>query len=247
MIAMTTHLDWVTRYSAGQESRVWQEMRQLGARVREPAFAPEAQAVCDEMARRARDNIETLVARLREQGYRFHQNDDEQTPTEPYAPPGPKAEELLHWLEQRLGPLPMALSSWIRIVGDVWLVGTHPEWSSSAAADPLVLEVAGSRYPNSDIREYFAEEIEAWQEDQEEPFLLPVAPDHFHKDNVSGGGPYGIILPDASADAHFVGDAGMPLVDYLNWTFRHGGFPRPTVDHAQWRVISQLREGLHRL
>ncbi|MEU8217273.1 hypothetical protein AB0C47_16030 [Micromonospora taraxaci] len=247
---MTEHLDWVDRYVAGQQDRVWHEMRQLGSRVREPAFAPQAQAVCDEMARRARSNIETLVARLREQGYRFHQNDDDQTPTEPYTPPGPKAEELLHWLEQRLGPLPMVLSSWIRIVGDVWLVGTHPQWLNSAAADPLVLELAGSRYPNSDIREYFAEEIEAWQEDQEdldEPFLLPVAPDHYHKGNVSGGGPYGIILPDASADAHFVGEARMPLVAYLNGAFRHGGFPRPTGDQAQWDVIRQLRGGLHRL
>ncbi|MGA4732036.1 hypothetical protein ACPB67_31870 [Micromonospora taraxaci] len=244
---MTQHLDWLTRYVAGHEDHVWHEMRQLGARVREPDFAAEAQAVCDEMARRARSNIETLVMRLREQGYRFHQNDDDQTPTEPYAPPGPKADELLHWLEQRLGPLPMVLTSWIRIVGDVWLVGTHPQWPDSTAADPLVLELAGSRYPDSDIREYFAEEIEAWQEDQDEPFLLPVAPDHFHKGNVSGGDPYGIILPDATADAYFVGEARMPLVAYLNWTFQHGGFPRPTPDEAQWQVIHQLTEGLRHL
>ncbi|WP_123809649.1 hypothetical protein [Micromonospora globispora] len=59
--------------------------------------------------------------------------------------------------------------------------------------------------------------------------MLSVAPDHFHKDNVSGGAPYGIVLPDACADAHFVGEVGMPLVSYLNWVFRHGGFPRPTV------------------
>ncbi|MER7420837.1 hypothetical protein ABT346_29320 [Micromonospora peucetia] len=241
MIATIRHLDWVNRYVAGQQDRVWHEKGQLGSRVRESAFTPEAQAVCDEMARRARSNIETLVARLREQGYQSHKNDDDQTPTEPYTPPGSMGEEHLCWLEERLSPLPMVLSSWMRIVGDVWLVGTHPQWPSSAAADPLVLELAGSRYPDSDIREYFAEEIEAWQEDHDEPFLLPVAPDHFHKDNVSGGGPYGIILPDASADAHFVGEAGMPLVAYLNWVFQHGGFPRPTGAQAQWQVIHQLR------
>ncbi|WP_433132723.1 hypothetical protein ACQPWW_13930 [Micromonospora sp. CA-240977] len=244
---MIDRLGWVDRYVAGREDWVWHELRQLGSRVREPAFAPEAQAVCDEMARRARSNIETLVARLREQGYRFHRNDDNQTPTEPHTPPGPGAEEHLHWLEQRLGPVPMVLSSWIRIVGDVWLVGTHPQWPNSAAADPLVLELAGSRYPDSDIRGYFADEFEAWQEDQDTPFLLPVAPDQCHKDNVSGGGAYGVVLPDASADAHFVGEAGMPLVSYLNWAFRHGGFPAITGDEAQWQVIHQLNEDLHRL
>ncbi|MBM0206795.1 hypothetical protein JNW90_30140 [Micromonospora sp. STR1s_5] len=245
---MTGRLDWVEHYVAGEQEQVWHEMRQLGSRVRDLAFAAEAQAVCDEMARRARSNIETVIARLRDQGYRFHENDDDQTPTEPYAPPGPEAEEHLRWLEERLGPLPMALSSWIRIVGDVWLVGTHPQWSSSAAADPLVLEVAGSRHEGSDIHEYFAEAIEAWREDdQGESFVLPVAPDYLHKDNVSGGGPYGILLPDACADAHFIGEVGMPFVSYLNWVFQHGGFPRPTGDQAQWQVTHHLAKGLQPL
>jgi hypothetical protein len=110
-----------------------------------------------------------------------------------------------------------------------------------------VLEVAGYRYPDSDIRTYFAGEIEVWQEDPGAPFLLPVAPDQCHKDNVSGGGPYGVVLPDACADAYFVGEAGMSLVSYLNWAFQHGGFPGSTGDDAQWQVTHQLSEGLHRL
>jgi hypothetical protein len=32
------------------------------------------------------------------------------------------------------------------------------------------------------------------------PFVLPLAPDRLHKDNVSGGPPYGIIVPDGCAD-----------------------------------------------
>lgn len=42
--------------------------------------------------------------------------------------------------------VPMSLLSWVRIVGDVWLVGTHPEWPDSDLGDPLVVEVEGSRY-----------------------------------------------------------------------------------------------------
>jgi hypothetical protein len=38
----------------------------------------------------------------------------------------------------------MAVLSWIRIVGDVWLVGTHPQWPESADANPLVIEIEGS-------------------------------------------------------------------------------------------------------
>jgi hypothetical protein len=58
-------------------------------------------------------------------------------------------------------------------------------------------------------------------------FVLPVSPDMIHKDNVSGGPPYGIILPDGCADGLFVGETTMPFVSYLNWVFRNGGSPGP--------------------
>jgi hypothetical protein len=63
--------DWLSRYRDGQRGQVWQELRQLGSAVREPGLAAEAQLVCDEMARRARHNVEVIVERLAAQGYRF--------------------------------------------------------------------------------------------------------------------------------------------------------------------------------
>lgn len=55
---------WLARYRAGERAAVWHELRQLGARVREPEVIDEATAVCDEMARRARHNVERVVERL---------------------------------------------------------------------------------------------------------------------------------------------------------------------------------------
>ncbi|MGI5242373.1 hypothetical protein [Dactylosporangium sp. CA-139066] len=75
---------WLQRYNNGQRDTVWHEQRQLGAAPLEAELAAEAQAVCDEMARRARQNIEVIVERLTEAGYRFHRNDDEETPTVPF-------------------------------------------------------------------------------------------------------------------------------------------------------------------
>jgi hypothetical protein len=43
----------------------------------------------------------------------------------------------------------MTFLSWVRLVGDVWLVGTHPQRAASASADPLVIEAEGSRYPGA--------------------------------------------------------------------------------------------------
>ncbi len=114
--------NWLERYRRGQRELVWHELRQLGSTVREPGRFEEAQLVCDEMARRARQNIEVIVDRLTSAGYGFHSNDFEQAPVTPFVPPTAAAAELAGWLEERFGSVPMTLLSWLRLVGDVWLV-----------------------------------------------------------------------------------------------------------------------------
>ena len=236
---------WLERYRNGQRDLVWHELRQLGAGQLEPEQAAEAQLVSDEMARRARQNVEIIVERLTAEGYRFHVNDDDETPTTPYVPPTDGAMAHADWLVQRFGAVPMTLLSWIRIVGDVWLVGTHPDWPESAAADPLVMTVEGARYPGSNIRNYFDEEWTSHIEsDNDNAFVLPLAPDRWHKSNTSGGGPYGMILPDGCVDGLFRAHAEMPFVAYLNWVFRDAGFPWPSGSRQQWRVLHRLREDL---
>jgi hypothetical protein len=249
MVAMMVSPDWLNRYRQGQRGRVWLELRQFGARVREPELVEEAQLVCDEMALRARQNIEAIVERLTSDGFRFHANDDEETPRAPHVAPTAQAADHAAWLQERFG-VPMTLLSWVRLVGDVWLVGTHPHWPMSASADPLVIQTEGSHYPGHSMQNYFDDEWTSWQESRDEhpdtePFVLPLAPDRLHKENVSGGGPYGMILPDGCADGLFVGETTMPFVDYLNWVFRGAGFPWPTSDHhGQWRVTYKFGRDL---
>ena len=242
---------WLDRYREGRHAEVWDGLRQLGPAARDAAHREEAQAVCDEMARRARHNVELIVARLTEQGYKFHTNDFGQRPEVPHVAPTARAVEVADWLEARFTDVPLTLLSWLRLVGDVWLVGTHPRWPASAGADPLVLEVEGSRFPGASIEDYFDEEAEAYDEDVEErgvevagPFVLPLAPDRLHKDNVSGGDPYGIVLPDPAIDGRFIGEDEVPFVDYLNTVFRHGGFPADSGHPAQAEVTAALAEGM---
>ena len=236
---MTSSQNWLQRYREGQHDQVWTELRELGGAVRRPGLAQAAQLVCDEMARRARHNVEVIVGRLAEQGYRFHANDDARTPVAPWAPPTAQAAQHAAWLQERFGPVPMTVLSWLRIVGDVWLVGTHPQWPESASGDPLVIELEGSRYPSGSIGGYYEEAFQAWhevrawheragQDPDARPFTLDVAPDRLFKDNTSGGAPYGIIVPDPCADGQFAGEEGddpVPFVSYLNNAFAHGGFP----------------------
>jgi len=240
---------WLERYRTGQREQVWHELRQCGNSVRSEDLATEAQAVCDEMARRARHNVEVLVGRLRSQGYVFHTNDDARRPVIPHHPPSAEAPALDDWLHDRFGPVPMVVSSWIRIVGDVWFVGTHPSWPESQDADPLVIELEGARYPDGSIHDHFEGEYEAWREwsgenEDADGFVLPVAPDRLHKANISGADPYGIRLPDGTAEGLFVGEAAMPFVAYLNLVFRHGGFPAAVPGDRQWTIKSELASGL---
>jgi hypothetical protein len=230
---MVSSPDWLRRYREGQRDQVWAELRELGGAVRRPGLAPEAQLVCDEMARRGRHNVEVIVARLASQGYRFHSNDFAQTPVMPWVPPSARAAQHAAWLQERFGPVPMTVLSWVRIVGDIWLVGTHPQWPESASGDPLVIELEGSRYPGESIADEYEHKFRFWREWAEQdpgagPFTLDIAPDRLHKDNISGGPPYGIIVPDPCADAQVTGEEGddpVPFVSYLNDAFAHGGFP----------------------
>jgi len=242
--------DWLARYRAGQRDLVWHELRQLGKAVREPGLIEEAQLVCDEMARRARHNVDVLVGRLNDAGYRFHWGGDERNSTTPHDAPSAAAGEHAEWLEERFGPVPLALLSWVRIVGDVWLVGTHPDWPGSMAADPLVIGAEVADSPGF-IREDFADWHEAWKDEMAKnpetgPFILPLAPDRFHKYGRSGGGHYGVIVPDAGAEGIFVAETAMPFVSYLNWVFFNGGFPYPGrySDDGGRRIKESLAKGL---
>ena len=96
------------------------------------------------------------------------------------------------------------------------------------------------------MHRYFEEELESWHEwpGDDRMFVLPVAPDRLHKDNVSGGPPYGFILPDGCADGLFIGETTMPFVSYLNWVFRNGGFPWPTFPDNHWQLKKALAKDL---
>jgi hypothetical protein len=107
---MVSPANWLDRYHAGQRDQVWHELRELGSAVREPGLIEQAQLVCDEMAQRARRNIEVIIERLSDAGYRFHANDDAQAPVTPHVPPTAGAAAHADWLAGRFGPVPLTLS-----------------------------------------------------------------------------------------------------------------------------------------
>jgi hypothetical protein len=88
---------------------------------------------------RARHNIELIVDRLSNDGYRFHTNDDDQTSVPPYIPPTPAAAAHADWLEQRFGEVPVTLLSWFGSSGmSGWWAPTRSGLPRRAAGLPCL-------------------------------------------------------------------------------------------------------------
>lgn len=233
---------WLERYTAGDRAAVWTEMRALGEQVRRPEYLADAVAVCDEMARRARTNIGRFIDIVSAQGYEFLENSYDQETT-PLTPPMEGIEEFVTWADDLLG-LPLTVQSFLRTVGEVWLVGVLPGHEEVRDWDALCVEVTGGRHGNTSARQArdrLAGEYGDWKEDYagtDRPFRLEVAPDWLTKGNTSGGGPEGFPLPDRSVDGVYDSCGvypDMPFVDYLNMVFSRGGFARIDAEHREFQ------------
>jgi hypothetical protein len=185
-------MSYLERYLTGDHEQVWNDLLSLGSAVRHPPYLDQAQAVAIETMRRVRRNCERIVNRLQAAGYRFGVYPDG---SRGYISDGPlilssrQSQADIATLEHQVGPLPLSLLAFWREVGAVDLVGMHPAWPS--LLDPLVV------YPPEAV----LIDLETWQDDDSsEAFEASLAPDSLHKDNISGGEPYSVQLPDSSAD-----------------------------------------------
>jgi hypothetical protein len=99
-----------------------------------------------------------------------------------------------------------------------WPLDEDPslEWCS---LDPLCI------WPLADVMVMVAPPADEPDPDDPESgkWYVPLTPDAEGKYFISGGGPIGILLPNATADAEFI-DL-LPFVEYLRVCFRWGGFP----------------------
>jgi hypothetical protein len=132
---MAATITYLERYLAGEHEHVWAELTALSAAVREEPVFSDALAVARETMRRARHNIELLVARLGALGYQFgyawwdanYLDMLEDDPCPPvFAVPQPDVQHQLAELEARVGPLPLSLHAWYEQIGAVNFVGMYP-------------------------------------------------------------------------------------------------------------------------
>ena len=232
-------MNYLERYRIGEYEQVWRELQALGPTVRQEPHYSLAREVATETMQRVRRNCELLISRLRSAGYVFGVYPDGSRgyySSGPLVLPSASTRSDCTDLEAQVGPLPLSLVAFWHEVGSVDFVGMHHSWPSGR--DPLVV------YPPeaalSDL-----EPIEA-NADGSASFEAPLAPDDLHKDNISGGSPYAIGLPDPSADSILLNERhGLLFVPYLrlailNW----GGFPGLEGQKIRFEPLGDLIAGL---
>ena len=193
----------------------------------------------DEVMEKVRGNLEMLHDRLLSLGYRFA------NPDAALLSPDPDVDLHIGFLEESLGPVPRALASFYRVVGSVDFTGGHPEWRGCAYPDPIVVGPVFDAV--SEAVEFL--ELESPQEywgSENGIFRVPVAPDFYHKENVSGGMCYGIEVPNVKDNPALLEEWHQTtFVGYLRVCFEWGGFPgleRAETNHT-W-PLAKLKERL---
>lgn len=218
------------RYRGGEHEAVWDELLRVGPMTETSPQHAVAEAVAAETMARVRTNLERVVERLKSAGYRFIYP--------ALTAPAARVDEEIAKIEAAIGVLPVSVKAFYRTVGSISLMGTHPEWKfsgylfddehgglKSAAGlvvytDPLVVYPLDAKYTIAEHTDW-----KEWAEEGDR-FRVTIAPDVYHKANVSGGGPYGVFIPDARADGEIDLDGRNTFfVDYLRDCLRWGGFP----------------------
>jgi hypothetical protein len=176
-----------------------------------------------------------LVHRLRAEGYVFVRPDQ--------VLPGIESdvERNIHRIEHEGGTVPYAIAQFWRRIGRVDFCGSHPGWTGCEYPDPLFV------YPTSTA----IDELQDFLDDREQrlkgdfPYLIPIAPDSYHKENVSGGMWYNVNCP-AIADDPPLNDERhkTTFVGYLEMALQWGGFPGlDECNEHNWPII-RLTAGL---
>lgn len=166
------------------------------------------------IVQRYKDRFEKLAANLRRLGYVFSET--------PVIGPHPQCEELIAAVEKELGPVPATLKEFYRVVGGINFMGRHPEWNFVEYPDPIVvLALDEVHYEFAE----FLQDKDRYLEERGGKFFIPIAPDYYHKEDVSGGMWYNVAIPNGLEDPVIAAEPHkLPFTQYLDHALANGGF-----------------------
>lgn len=210
------------QYLAGDHVRVWDELYELDyAQHRD-----DVDAVADVTMQRLSRNLTTLVTRLRSESFVFHHPDAALRGPDPDSDAKlQRVDSLVSHLEVqgfRAKPLAPSVRAFYRHVGGVDLTGFSRAWPHPQPSNP---DLRGAYFFGDGL---FVGSLD-WVAESARNIpsgsgSLAFSPDIFHKEDVSGGPPYGWFVPSPSPDA-FCTELQTAFVPYLRFALQWAGFP----------------------
>lgn len=215
------------RYCAGEFEQVWREIR-AHARLEED-FREEVVEIADATMRRVAQNADLLSERLQAVGWKALPFQHAALRT----PPTPEDQVIFARVAEISGaPIPPTLFAFWRMVGGInWVWDYESEIGPPDIGFDLPLEEHDALcvFPPALVAYLFDEwtdQMKLAGTDREHRLRIDLAPDYWHKANISGGSAYCIEVPFSGADPTFADERhGLPFLDYLRLAFRWGGFP----------------------
>ena len=217
------------RYEAGEFYAVWQEIGSIPNL--EGHLRDEVLSIAKAAMHRVARNADLLADRLSAAGWKPLSPDLAELRTRPSA----EDEVVFAQIAKTSGgPVPPTLLAFWKVVGGINFVWDYEGGESVPdlgvdlpmdEMDPLCVDSARG------ITDLFEE----WEEQKghSDTFRIDLAPDHWHKANVSGGSPYAVLVPFLGADPIFTDERhALPFLDYLRLAFKWAGFPG-LEDHAE--------------
>ena len=214
---------YLQKYLSGNEQAVWNEIESFQIEALSPHDLEEIEEVCRETMVRVKENINRIIARLKENGYDFSKFPDGEDHFfgRGLEDPDTDLEDKIVNLESIAGPLPLTVKAFWRYIGSVSLVGFKDVWDEYS--DPLFV---ASVDDNTEVIEEWQKFRKECEEHSDDPYMLFISPDEDQKDGYDGDQYYNIELPCTSVDG-FIRDAPSEttFIDYLREAFEAKGFP----------------------
>lgn len=216
----------------GQTEQVYQDISALGQDAFLPANLLDIEKVLTETFHRVSYNIDIIYSELKNINYLF-KTEFEYNFQRPIVRPLADTEKLLTKLDTLVRPfgfVPLSLKMFYRIVGScnfVWDYETNEDfiWQCAdpiqiTSLDDLVSEVVDEDNL-SDMADNYKEDGYA---------SLQLSADYLHKDNISGGPAYSLLLTEKpSVDGQFLNEEhNTAFINYLRICFDNCGFSRIT-------------------
>jgi hypothetical protein len=214
----------VPRYCSGQFESVWREIR--SHEHLDGHFRAEVFEVARETMKRVARNADLLSERLHVRGWKALCGSLRTKPS-------PNLGQIVAKFEAASqSPIPPSLLAfWTEVGGVDWIWNYNlPEAAPHLGVDLYMVEMDPLSISDPDeaawVLEDWKEALNEADPDLVEPFNLILAPDVYHKADISGGPPYEIGLPFLGADPVLGNERHcLPFVDYLRLCFRWAGFP----------------------